>query len=137
MPELKRYAVFISHAWDYSPEYYRFVNLLNNAQNFLWANYSVPEDDPLHNEKSKKAILEGLKRHMKPVNVVCILSGMYTSHSDWMQQEIDMAVEIGKPRIGVMPYGSQRIPQAVQDAADEIVGWSTGSIVSAIRKLAI
>lgn len=137
MPQLKRYAVFISHAWDYSDEYYRFVNLLDNAQNFLWANYSVSEDDPLHNEKSKKAILEGLKRHMKPVSVVCILSGMYTSHSDWMQQEIDMAVEIGKPMIGVMPYGSQKIPQAVQDAADEIVGWSTGSIVSAIRELAI
>jgi len=137
MPELKRYAVFISHAWDYSGEYYRFVNLLKNAQNFLWANYSVPEHDPLHDEKSKRALQEGLKRHIKPVNVVCILSGMYTSHSDWMQEEIDMAVELKKPIIGVQPLGNVNIPQAVQDAADDIVGWSTDSIVSAIRRLAI
>ena len=62
---------------------------------------------------------------------------MYTAYSDWMQDEIDMAVELGKPIIGVMPYGSQKIPQAVQDAADEIVGWSTVSIVRAVREYSI
>lgn len=112
------------------------MNLLNNAPRFRWANYSVPEHDPLH-EKGKKAIEQGLIRHIKPVNIVCILSGMYTSHSDWMQKEIRMSVGLDKPIIGVIPLGGQRIPQAVQGVAHEIVGWSTNSIVSAIRRLAL
>ena len=36
VPALKTYDVFISHAWTYSDDYYRLVNLLNEANNFKW-----------------------------------------------------------------------------------------------------
>jgi len=62
---------------------------------------------------------------------------MYVSYRYWIQKEIDIALEMGKPILGIMPWGSLRIPQAVQDAADEIVGWSTSSIVTAIRENAL
>ena len=47
MPELKTYDLFISHAWKYNEDYYRLVDMLNNAPNFKWRNYSVPEHDPV------------------------------------------------------------------------------------------
>jgi len=68
------------------------------------------------------------------VQVVLILAGMYAAHSDWIQFEIEFSQLLSKPIIGVRPWGAERVPQAVQDAAAEIVGWNTDSIVSAIRK---
>lgn len=43
----RRYALFISHAWDYHSEYDGLVNLLNSDSSFFWENLSVPKDKPL------------------------------------------------------------------------------------------
>ena len=94
-------------------------------------NYSVPE----HNSKDGD-IEEALKNQVRPVQVVIILGGMYVSYSKWIQFEIDFAKDLNKPILGVKPWGAKVTPQAVQDAADEIVGWNTSSITNAIRKLA-
>ena len=132
MPKLKTYDTFISHAWSYHEDYYRMVKFLNDAPRFKWRNYSVPEHDPL--ELPKTALKEQLRRQIRPVNIVLILAGMYVAHSDWIQFEIDFAKEINKPMIGIRPWGQQRIPRAVQDSVNEMVGWRTESIVSAIRE---
>ena len=136
MPRLKTYDVFVSHAWSYHDDYYRIVRFLNDAPLFTWRNYSVPEHDPLE-LPTIKALKEQLRRQIRPVNIVLILAGMYVAHSDWIKFEIDFANEINKPMIGIRPRGQQRTPLAVQDSVNEIVGWRTDSIVSAIRKWAI
>ena len=135
MPQLHRYRIFISHAWSYNAEYYRLVNRLDKAPNFLYANYSVPEHDPVDANNNSK-LKEQLRRQIRPVEVVIILGGMYVAYSDWIQFEIDFAESLGKPILGIRPWGAERMPQAVQDAADEIVGWNTPTIVRAIRRLA-
>ena len=140
MPQLRAYRAFISHAWDYGDEYQRIVNLLNNAPRFNWSNYSVPEDSPIHVHRRRgatRAIRDGLSNHIRPTHIVLILAGMYGAHSDWMQREMDISLEMNKPVLGIRPWGAQRIPQAVQDASDEVVGWTTDSVVSAIRRLAL
>lgn len=129
MPALHTYRVFISHAWSYSDDYYRIVNLLNKGPYLSWHNYSVPEHDPLYDED----IEEALKRQVRPVHIVIILAGMYVNHSDWIEFEMDFADQIGKPMIGISPWGQQRVPKEVQDRVKEMVGWNTSSIVEAIR----
>lgn len=131
MPALRTYRVFISHAWTYSDDYYQIVRLLDNAPNFSWSNYSVPEHDPLDTEDDLK---EALKRQIRPVQIVIILAGMYVNHSEWIEFEMDFADQIGKPMIGVRPWGQKRVPREVQDRVKEMVGWNTSSIVDAIRK---
>ena len=133
MPDLKNYRVFISHAWEYNADYYRLIEMLDEAPLFNWSNYSVPEHDPL----DMKGLPAALERQIAPTNIVIILSGMYAAHSDWIQNEIDIAVEKSKPIIGIAPWGQQNIPVVVQEAAEEIVGWNTSSIVDAIRKYAL
>ena len=135
MPQLHRYRIFISHAWRYNADYYRLINRLDEAPNFLYSNYSVPEHDPVDAGNSSK-LREELRQQIRPVEVVIILSGMYVAYSDWIQFEIDFAQDLGKPILGIRPWGAQVMPQAVQDAADEIVGWNAPTIVSAIRRLA-
>lgn len=137
MPTLKTYDLFISHAWKYNDDYYRLVNMLNNAPNFKWRNYSVPEHDPVldpDDDNDRKTLIKELKEQIRPVNCVLILSGMYVAYSYWIQKEIDISVEYGKPIIGIKPWGQEKIPKAVSDVAIEIVGWNTSSIVEAIRE---
>lgn len=140
MPSLKTYGLFISHAWRYNDDYYRLTNMLNNANNFKWRNYSVPEHDPVldpDDANDRKKLLAELDQQIKPVNCVLVLAGMYVVYSYWIQKEIDIAVAYGKPIIGIAPRGQERTPQAVQAAAKAIVGWNTESIVSAIRAYSI
>ncbi len=135
MPALHTYRLFISHAWKYNEDYYKLLNFLNEASNFKYANYSVPEHDPVDASNNNK-LAEELRQQIRPVEIVIILGGMYVAYSDWIQFEIDYAKDLGKPILGVKPRGAQVMPRAVQEAADEIVGWNTSTIVSAIRKLA-
>ena len=44
MPSLYNYRLFISHAWKYGENYIRLVNLLNEARNFSYYNYSAPSE---------------------------------------------------------------------------------------------
>lgn len=135
MPQLHRYRLFISHAWQYNADYYRLMQMLDNASNFIYANYSVPEHDPV-DANNKTKLKEELRQQIRPVEVVIILGGMYVAYSEWIQFEIDFATALSKPILGIRPWGAQVMPIVVQNAADEIVGWNTSTIVAAIRRLA-
>lgn len=136
MPALKTYDLFISHAWVYDEDYYRLVKWLDDTPNFRWRNYSVPEHDPLDANNTKK-LEAALARQVRPVNAVLILAGMYVAYREWIQYEIDLAQHYNKPIIGVVPRGAERVPQRVQDVAEEIVRWNSDSIVAAIRTFSL
>jgi hypothetical protein len=129
---LKNYRVFISHAWKYNESYYNLVDMLNNASRFKWSNHSVPEHDSLDTATDKELTNE-LREQIQGTHVVIIISGMYYSHSKWILKEIDIAQDMEKPIVAVKPRGQQRTPVEVKNAAKEVVGWSTNSIVRAIR----
>lgn len=139
MPELKTYDLFISHAWKYGDDYTRLINLLNEASNFKYRNYSAPEDNPLVNLNgtpvtNKIQIKGAILRKIRPVNCILVISGMYYNNREWMQYEIDSSVGMNKPIIAIKPWGNTNMPTEIQKIATEIVNWNTDSIVSAIRR---
>jgi MTH538 TIR-like domain (DUF1863) len=134
MPVLRNYNVFISHAWKYNDDYYRIEKWLHEAPHFLWTNLSVPRHDPILDSARLTAELHN---QMRPAHIFVILSGMYVAHSEWIQYEINFARRIGRPILGIRPWASTVVPVAVQEGADEIVGWNSDSIVSAIRRIAL
>ncbi|MHA1195167.1 MAG: TIR domain-containing protein [Promethearchaeota archaeon] len=136
MPPLKRYRIFISHAWSYNDSYNRLINMLNNAPYFDWVNYSVPSHDPLDTGTDKE-LYQALINQIKPTNIVIILAGMYVNYRQWIEKEIEIAQNFNKPMIGIVPRGSQRTPSAVSRVVKEMINWNTQSIVNAIRKYAI
>ena len=134
----KMYRIFISHAWEYNDEYYRLINMLDKALYFTYINYSVPEHDPIRIRPSDQLGLEqALYDQIRPTHIVLILSGMYVNYRKWIQKEIDIALELRKPIIGIIPWGQERILVEVQSIANEMVGWSTLSIVDTIRRNAL
>lgn len=137
MPPLKTRMIFISHAWTYSSHYWKIVEWLNEANNFTWKNCSVPNHDALP-DKTSKGLSEGMTRQLNAAQAVIILGGMYAAHSDWIDYEISEAKRMGKAIIGVAPWGAERIPKNVQDAADlcgRMVGWNSASVIQAVRDL--
>ena len=140
MPALRWYYLFVSHAWSHNEAYYRLEGFLNAALNFLYKNYSVPTHDPLINPGTRvgeNKLFELLAAKIAPAQCVLVIAGMYAAHRYWMDKEIAIAQMFGKPIVGVIPWGQARIPQAVQFASREMVGWNTDSIVSAIRRNAM
>lgn len=62
---------------------------------------------------------------------------MYVSYSEWIDYEIDTAIKLEKPIIGVKPRGQERIPAKVSNSADVMVGWNSSSVVEAVRNYAL
>jgi hypothetical protein len=139
-PRLSRkYKLFVSHAWNYKDEYERVVALLNADSGFGWENLSVPECQPLPLSnslpKSYRFLVRQLDERISSADCLLVLAGMYVAHSGWIQSEIEAAKEFRKPIIAVEPRGQERFPEAVRQAADDVVGWTGASMISAVRRL--
>ena len=128
------YYLFISHSWAYGDAYEKIVKMLDGHKYFKWHDYSIPKDDPIHNVGTDKELEEAIRNKIIHVNCVLILAGVYSTYSKWINKEIKIANELGKPIIAVQPWGAERTSQVVKDNAIEIVGWNSGSIVEAIRE---
>ena len=127
------YNLFISHSWEYSNQYEGLVRLLNANPYFSYKNYSVPKNDPIHNAPYQYQLKEAIRRQMQPASCVIILAGVYSSYSKWINIEIELAKEMGKRIIAVEPFGAMRTSTVVKNAANEVVGWNTITIIRAIR----
>jgi hypothetical protein len=139
LPFLRQYNIFISHAWAYDEQYQRLEEMLLTAPNIKIVNYSAPKDkpiappdEPISTLRLKNAITEKIKY----AQAFLLISGMWIKYRQWVQYEIGEARRMEKPIICIKPYGSQRVPRDLETYADRIVGWSTASIVQAIRDLA-
>ena len=134
---IKTYNLFISHSWTYSNAYNNLTSMLDEAKYFDYKNYSVPKDDTIHNASNSKELYEAIKNQVKYAHVVIILAGVYSSYSKWIDKEIEIAQNMGKPILAVEPWGSEKTSSKVKNAADRIVKWNTDSIVNAIRELSL
>ena len=137
---MKKYNLFISHSWSYSYSFDRLKNLLDNRPYFSYADYSVPEYNPIHTSGTDRELYEAILRKMRPCHIVLIMAGVYSTYSKWINEEI-LTAKKGflnpKPIIGVIPWGQKNISSVVAENVVALVGWNTESIVNAIRRYAI
>lgn len=130
--------IFISHAWKYSSDYNQVVKWLNEAKEegiLDWKNYSVPMHDPLidpNTHAGKQKLKNMLRNQIQPASKVIILSGMYVDYSEWIDFEIETAIEMGKYIIGLKPWGQERIPLKISNNASIMVGWNKKSLIDAV-----
>lgn len=136
MPTLRDYHILISHSWDYNDQYDAVKGWLDSTSYFRWTDYSVPITKPLDVD-GIRAQKQSIRNRISMCSCVIILSGMYVAYSDWIDYEIDTAVSLGKPIIGVKPWGQERVPLKVQNSADIMVGWNASSVVDAVRQYSL
>ncbi|GAB7011741.1 TIR domain-containing protein [Halolamina salina] len=127
--------VFISHSWAYEEHFEEVKELLDDANGFEYFDHSVSSDDPL-DARLPNHLRKKIRDQMRSASVVLVLSGMYVTYSDWIQEEIEMANEMEKPIIGVIPAENDRVPGIVQDHAVELVEADGKAILNAIDEYA-
>ncbi len=130
------YNLFLSHSWSYHHHYANLYSLLRAAYGFQFRNYSIPRDDPIHEAKNAAQLQAAIRNQLAYSHAVIVLAGVYASYSRWIQLEVFLAKQFGKPIIAVEPFGAERTSRFVRENADRIVGWRTSSVVQAIRDLA-
>ncbi|EJL6583437.1 TIR domain-containing protein [Vibrio vulnificus] len=131
----KNYKIFVSHSWDHSDDLVRLRNLLNQRGYFNVEFKEVSKFEPIDSANATY-IKSRLKAKILESDIVIGLAGVYASHSDWMEWELDTALYNGLPIIGVIPYGNTRSSTMVTSRSKTDVRWNTESIVSAIRTYA-
>ncbi|HEX7467892.1 MAG TPA: TIR domain-containing protein [Methanobacterium sp.] len=124
--ESELYNLFISKLNEDNDEYDRFIGKLKASYDFLWKDHTIPGETDNEN----------LKKQMKSVDVVVILSGLYSRDKNLIQLEIDIAVELKKPIVIIRPYGMENVPGSIEKVATEVVGWNAPCIIDAIRESA-
>lgn len=129
--------IFISHSWGYGDHYDTLTDWLDERSYFNWRNYSVPQDDPIHNACSRAALRAALQKKIRHASCMIVPVGVYCSYSDWIKEEIDIALEMGKPIIGVRPRGAERTSSFVCKNVVDTVGWTSDSVINAIRNYSI
>lgn len=133
--------VFISHAWAYSDHYdtlekWIFQEKWSSGQASLdFRDYSIPRHNPIHNVTSTQALRDAIFNQISRSHVVVIPSGMYATHSNWIQKEIDGAKLYGKPILAVNPWGQERKSGVVLNNANIGVGWNKQPLINAIWEL--
>lgn len=131
----KTYTIFISHSWAYVDDLKNLKSLLENRGYFNVQFEEATPDVPINSENANY-IKQRLKQKISNSDVVLGIAGIYASYSDWMTWELDKALELNIPIVGVVPRGAQRVSTVVSSRAKEVVRWNTESIVAAIRKWA-
>jgi hypothetical protein len=124
--ESELYNLFISKLNEDNDEYDRFIGKLKASYDFQWEDHTI----------SGETDIENLKTQMKSVDVVVILSGLYSRDKNLIQLEIDIAVELKKPIVIIRPYGMENVPGSIEKVATEVVGWNAPCIIDAIRESA-
>lgn len=127
------YNIFISHSWSYSSQYQKLINLLKKDYSFQYKNYSVPQNDPIHNAKNQVSLKKAIQKQMKPASCIIILAGVYATYSKWINIEVNLAKSMNKRIIAVRYRGAKKISKVVKDNADIIVGWNSNSIIKAVK----
>lgn len=119
----REYQLFISHNGEGDEEYLNFIQRLVEAYDFEWADHGIPG----------KNSAEDLQQQMENVDIVIILSGLYSKHQDIINPQIDLARHLNKPIVLIRPYGLEEVPPELEEIAEDVVGWNRVCIVESIQ----
>lgn len=133
--------IFISHSWAHSDHYDRLTSWVFGRKwsvgsaSLHFLDFSVPKDDPIHDAPNTAALMAAIRGQIGRCHVVVAPTGMYATHSKWIQREIQAARELSKPILAVNPWGQQRSASVVGGAAKQTVGWNKDSVIRGIWSL--
>lgn len=126
--------IFVSHSWDHLNDLRNLRNLLNN-RGYFNVEFLEVTPDVAFNSNNIYYLHMKVGELIAKADIIIGLAGVYASHSDWMQWEMDKAKSLGKPILGVIPWGQTNISNEVAKRADDMCRWNTESIVEKVRKL--
>jgi len=120
----KVYKLFISHLDKEDDEHNLFLDKLKASYDFNWINSAVLD----------KNSSDDLIDQIKQVDVMIILSGLFSKDEELISQQLNVAMKLKKPIVVIRPYGLENVPSRLEKIASEVVGWNTPCIVDSIKE---
>ena len=126
--------LFVAHTWTQDEDYYRIFEYIESSTNFFYRNTSKPDQRP---SNDKEALREALRQQISEAEVVLVPAALYRRSMDWVEFQMHCAKAYDKPIVALEPFGgTDTIPPAVQELADEMVPWDQRQLIDAIKRQA-
>lgn len=119
----KIFNLIITRGIDKENEYGQFTEKLYSKPEFLWTE-SVARDYTAFGES-----------FFKKVDVIVILSGLYSTNKEKIDDLIEVAGKFDVPILLVRPYGLEEVPENIESKAKSIVGWNANCIIDSIKAI--
>jgi len=119
--------IFISHAWKFSRAYRTLVRWLESTPGLTWQNSSIPSHDGIGRDDVVH-LREIITLQIVQADIVLIIAGMYSAHSEWIVYEVEEARRLSKPIIAIAPRGQKRMPRVIVESAECVVRWRRESV---------
>ncbi|MDR7089806.1 TIR domain-containing protein [Cellvibrio fibrivorans] len=132
--------VFVSHHHKDDASVDGLANILS-GKNYQIRNSSIrakPENQNRLDQKkvSDRTIERLLRMKMRWASQVVVIIGSQTHTRPWVEWEIKVAHQLGKPIIGVFENGLKEkvpLPENLEKYATSIVGWRADSVIDALE----
>lgn len=134
-------SVFVSHSWNYTGHYDTLAKWIfddewnSNGTPILFLNKSIPKDDPIHYARNAADLQRKIFAEIAASDVLVCPTGMYATHSNWIEKELGGAKLHRKPILAVDPWAQERKSSTVVQSADKSVGWNKKTVVCGIWDL--
>jgi hypothetical protein len=126
--------LFVCHVWVEDEDYHRIFEYVESSPNFFYRNTSTPDARP---SGDKEALRESLRKQIGEAEVVIVPAALYRRNVDWVEFQMHCAKAYDKPLIVLEPCGgTDTIPPAVQELADDVVPWDQRQLVDSIKRQA-
>lgn len=126
--------IFISHIHEDDEGLGKLKGLLKD-NGMTVRDYSINADNPnnAHSEEYIKSQI--LAPRIRQSSTLVVYISPETKDSNYVNWEIEYAEKQGKRIVGVWAHGENRceVPDALDDFADAIVGWTGNRIIDAIN----
>ena len=135
MSEKDPVRLFVTHNFEEHEEYSRVFEYLESRDNFFYFNFSDPDASP--ESGGMEGLQETIRQQLKNVEIALFPVGIHMSNPKLIDFELRCAQAFDKPILAIKAFGgTQNIPKAALDMADEIVEWNDRTITEAIGRLA-
>lgn len=128
--------IFISHAYNYTVNYYTIEKWLNAEMNsgsgFNWLNCSVTRYD--NDNMTNKNYKQKLKEQIHSSSIFIVISDIYAENKYWMDYEINTAKHYNKYIIGLKPWrGMYVTPKKISKNADMLINLNSEELINTIN----
>jgi len=130
---LAEYGIFISHSWDYDPDYFLLMDILHSARSLRWRNCSVPR--PERDREGVSGLYGRLVSQISSSDCVIVISDMYERNSFWISKELDIARRLGKPVIALRSRWLMGLPGKIMSTSSAVAGWDPEDLAVSVRRL--
>ncbi|MCC7553177.1 MAG: TIR domain-containing protein [Methanobacteriaceae archaeon] len=119
----KIYNLIISNGTDENNERNQFLEKIYSKTDFLWT------------ESVSSSYLTASDDFFNKVDVVIILSGLYTNNKEKIDELIEASIKNNKAILLVRPFGMEEVPENLEEIATAIVGWNANCVIGDIKSI--